>query len=398
MRRGAILASLTTIALLSAGCSGSDDQPGAEAPERSSNQSEGGSLDLSGFAPDIQDVLAEYDVVTGLGEPVSLESSFGEHEIVLDNARILNPPQELVDDYDLLEGDQWYFSVDAAVTALKDGNISEPLALDDFFDFSVLHVDDLREGGPGGSAGSNDTWFFDALAGPDLRSEISTGDTREATLTFGVTDEMREGPYLLTHGGLEGISDIAIAVEPSQIADADPADTDAAGEGDLPPVESVDEITIDQDDIVGFGEEVTMRTMSGDYTYIIEEPRRVEIPEDAYPVDAEEDWFPVAFEVTIEASNVPEYEAQPYRRMRERLFLHEPHDEDRLGPEGNGTRVGFSLNGNLPDDVDATTMLENDIPVTGDLVMLVEERAVYELRNGDEFSVLFLNTDIVPAG
>ncbi|GGD24269.1 hypothetical protein GCM10010915_00320 [Microbacterium faecale] len=397
MRRGAILASLTTIVLLSAGCSESADQPSAEEPAQASNQPEDGSPDLSGYAPEVQDALAEYDVVTGLGEPVSLESSFGEHEMILDNPRILNPPQEMVDDYDLLEGGEWFFSVDATVTALKDGKISEPLALDDFFDFSILHVDDLLEGGPGGSAGSNDTWFFDTLAGPDLRAEVSTGDTREATLTFGVTDEAREGPYLLTHHGLEGISDIAIAVEATEIAEADPADTDAAGQVDLPPVESIDEISIDQDDIVGFGEEVTVRTMSGDYTYTVEQPRRVEVPEDAYPAGAEEDWFPVAFEVTIEASNVPEYEAQPYRRMRERLALQEPHDEERLGAEGNGTRVGFSLNGNMPDDVELTTMLENGTPVTGDLIMLVEEREVYELRNGDEFSALFLHADILPA-
>ncbi len=398
MRRGAVLASLTTLALLSAGCAGSDEQPDAETPEDSSSGHETGSSDLSAFAPDIQEALSEFDIVAALGDPVLLESRFGEHEMVLDNPRFLNPPQEMVDDYDLLEGDQWYFSVDATVSALTDGELSEPLTLEDFVDFSVLHMDDVREDSPGGSSGNNDTWLFEDLAGPEFRSEISTGDTREATLTFGVTDEQREDPYLLTHRGLDGISDIAVVVDASQIAEADTADTDAAGQADRDPVESIDEITISQDDIVAFGEEVTVRTMSGDYTYVIEQPRRVEIPEDAYPVDADDDWFPVAFEVTVEATNVPEYEEQRYREMRGRLFLHEPHDEDRLGPEGNGTRLGFSLNGTLPDDVDSSTLLENDTPVTGDLVMLVEEREVYELLYDDEFSVLFLHSDILPAG
>lgn len=401
MRRGVVMATLTTIAILCSGCSGgsgASDQQNAEAPADSSEQSEQGAFDLSGYAPDVQDTLAEYDVLAGLGESVSLESRFGEHEMVLNNPRLLDPPQEMVDDYDLLEEGQWFFSVDATVSALKDGTVSEPLDLDDFFDFSIRHVDDLQEGGSGGSAGTNDTWFFEALAGPHLRSAVTTGDARDATLTFGVYEEPREGPYLLTHDGLDGISDIAIALEAEDIGAADPADTEAAGQVDLAPVESVDEITIDQDDIVDFGEEITVRTMSGDYTYTIEQPRRVEVPEDAYPVDAEDDWFPVAFEVTIEASNVPEYEEKPYRRMRERLLLQEPQDEDRLGPMGNGTRVGFSFHGNLPDDVDLHTMLENDAPVTGDLVMLVEQREVYELRNGEEFSLLFRHEDILPDG
>lgn len=401
MRRGVVIAALTAFAIICSGCSGSSgtgDQENAEAPARSSEQPEQNSFDLSGYAPGVQDVLSEFDVVTGLGESVSLESRFGEHEMRLDNPRLMDPPQEMVDDYDLLEDGQWFFSVDATVSALKDGTTSEPLNLDDFFDFSILHVDDLQEGGSGGSAGTNDTWFFDAIAGPDLGSALTVGDSLDATLTFGLDDEPREGPYLLTHRGLDGISDIAIVLDAEDIGAADPADTDAASQADLPPVESVDEISIDQDDIVDFGEQITVRTMTGDYTYTIEQPRRIEVPEDAYPVDAEDDWFPVAFEVTIEASNVPEYEEKTYRSMRGRLLLQEPQDEDRLGPMGNGTSVGFSLHGNLPDDVDLHTMLENAAPVTGDLVMLVEQREVYELRNGEEFSMLFRHEDILPEG
>src|SRR5699024_1222327 len=130
----------------------------------------------------------------------------------------------------------------------------------------------------------------------------------------------------------------------------------------------------------------------------IEQPREIDIPVEDYPEGADDDMIPIAFEVTIEASDVPEGRADTYTSMRGRLLLQEPFDKERQGPKyGNGSRVRYPLRDYPGDDSSATTVLKNDEPMTGELAMLIEEREVYELQRGEDFSILFLHEDIQPA-
>src|SRR5699024_10323227 len=112
MRRGTCFAAVAGAVLLVTSCAGEEPDTGAgagDSAEDSASQADD-ELDLPA---EIQDAVADYEKVAAVGDTLTLESSFGKHEITLSNPRNLDPPEEMVSDYDLLEDGEWFLSLDA---------------------------------------------------------------------------------------------------------------------------------------------------------------------------------------------------------------------------------------------------------------------------------------------
>src|SRR5699024_9780572 len=140
-RRGVFLAAAAGTVLLVASCAGEGSDRNADAAEEVST-SGGAGTDVSQFPPGLQEVLSEYEVVAAVGDTITLDSSLGQHDLTLSNPRELDPPETMVDDYDLFEDDEWYFSVDAELLQNESDPDAIPLTFSDFLTFEIKNIDD----------------------------------------------------------------------------------------------------------------------------------------------------------------------------------------------------------------------------------------------------------------